>query len=107
MFSFNEPIVSLSRRHIRGENKPNLHKPHPVDEGTLEVAQEPDLSEFTEIATGVERFSLPVTVSREAAASILVDSTPTYMMKAVLVNLLDAGIFTIQRLYYRANIASE
>lgn len=105
--SFSEPIVSLSRRNIRGEQNANLYKPHPANEGTLEEAQEFNLSDFAKITTGEEYFSVTATVRREAAASMLADSTPTKKMKAALVSRLDAEVLTNQRLYHRANIESD
>ena len=107
IFSFYNPIVSLSRGHISGEKPAGLYKYHPADEGTFEEAQEVDLSDFVKIPTGEEDVLLPATVSRGAAASILADSTPTKMMKAVLDSLLDAKTFTNQRLHCRANSEPE
>ena len=107
IFSFNNPIVFLSRRHITGEENAGLYKPHPADEGTFEGAQELDLSDFVKIATGEEDLLLPATVSRGAAASILADSMPTKNMKTVLVIFLDAEMFTNQRLHRRASSEPE
>ena len=106
IFSFNNPIVSLSRGPTSGEKPAGLYNPHPADEGTFDEAQELDLLDFVKIATRKEGFLLPATVSR-AAASILADSTPTKMMKAVLVSLLDAEMFTNQRLHRRASSEPE
>ena len=47
IFSFNNSIVSLSRGHLSGEKPAGLYKPHPVDEGTFEEAQDLDLSHIS------------------------------------------------------------
>ena len=55
MFSFEDPIVSLTRGHILGEKPPpSGYRPHPSDVASLEDAQELHLTGFTKIATGFE-----------------------------------------------------
>ena len=92
IFSFEDPMMSLTRGHIPGEKPPqNGYQPHPSDVNSLEDAQELHLTDFTKIATGFEDYIFPPTLNRSAIATLLVDSTPGGMMRAVITCLLATG----------------
>ena len=92
-FSFEDPIMSLTRGHILGEKPPSSeYQPHPSDVGSLEDAQELHLTDFAKIATGFEDYIFPPTLNRSAIATLLVDSTPGGMMRAVITYLLATEI---------------
>ena len=57
-----------------------------------EDAQELRLTDFAKIATGFEDYIFPPTLNRSAIATLLVDSTPDWMMRAVVTCLLATGI---------------
>ena len=92
IFSFEDPIMSLTRGHIL-EEKPPLsgYQPHPSDVDSLEDAQELHLTDFATIATGFEDYIFPPTLNRSAIATLLVDSTPGGIMLAVITCLLATG----------------
>ena len=93
IFSFEDPIVSLTRGHILGEKPPpSGYKPHPSDVTSLEDAQELHLTDFAKIATGFEDYIFPPTLNRSAIATLLVDSTTGGMMRAIVTCLLVTGI---------------
>ena len=96
IFSFENPIVSLTRGHILGEEPPpsGYHQPCPSDVTSLEDAKELHLTDFSKIATGSEDYISPLTLNRSAIATFLVDSTPGGMMRAVVTCLLDTGILS-------------
>ena len=92
IFSFEDPIMSLTRGHILGERPlPSGYQPHPSDADSLEDAQELHLTDFAKIATGFEDYIFPPTLNRNAIATLLVDSTPGGMKRAVLTCLLATG----------------
>ena len=85
IFSFEDPIVLLTRGHILGEKPPpSGYQPHPSDVTSLEDAQELHLTDFAKIATAFEDYIFPFTLNRSAIATLLVDSTPGGMMRAVV-----------------------
>ena len=89
IFSFEGPILSLTRGRILGEKTPSSgYQPHPSDVSSLKDAQELHLTDFAKIATGFEDYILPPTLNRSAIATFLVDSTPGGMMRAVVTCLL-------------------
>ena len=92
IFSFEDPIMSLTRGHLLGEKPPpSGYQPHPSDVGSLEDAQELHLTDFAKIATGFEDYIFPTTLNRSDIATLLVDSTPGGMMRAVVTCLLATG----------------
>ena len=92
IFSFEDPTISLTRGHILGEKPPpNGYQPHPSDVDSLEDAQELHLTDFAKIATGFEDYIFPPTLNRSAIATLLVDSTPGGMMRAVMTCVLATG----------------
>ena len=81
IFSFEDPILSLTRGHILGENPPSSeYQPHPSDVSSLEDVQELHLADFAKIATGLEGYIFQPTLNRSAIATLLVDSTPGGMI---------------------------
>ena len=93
IFSFEDLIVSLARGHILGEKlPPSGYQRHPTDMTSLEDAQDVRLTDFARIATGFEDYTFPPTLNRSAIATLLVDSTPGGMMRAVVACLLAKGI---------------
>ena len=96
VFSFKDLVLSLTRGHILGEKPPpNGYQSHPFDERSLEDAQELPLANFAKITTGLEGYGFPPTLNRSAIATLLVDSTPGGMMRAVVSCLLAAGVLLI------------
>ena len=92
IFSFEGPILSLTRSHILGEKPPpSSYQPHSSDVDSLEEAQELHLADFAKIATGLEDYIFPPTLNRSAIANLLVDSTPGGMIRAVITCLLATG----------------
>ena len=93
IFSFEDPILSLTRGHNLGEKpRPSGYQHHPSDESSLEDAQELHLADFTKIATGLEDYVFLPTLNRSAIATLLVDSTLSGMMRAVVTCLLITGV---------------
>ena len=93
IFSFEDLIVSLTRGHIVGEKPPpSGYQPHPSDVTSLEDSQQLRLTDFAKFATGFEDYIFPPTLNRSAIATLLVDSTPGGMMRAVVTCLLATGI---------------
>ena len=92
IFSFEDPVVSLTRGHMLGEKPPPSGYQPPSDMTSLEDAQELHLTDFAKIATGFEDCIFPPTLNRSAIATLLVDSTPGGMMRAVVAYLLATGI---------------
>ena len=89
IYSFEAPILPLTRGHILGEKPPSSgYLPHPSDMSSLEDAQELHFTDFVKIATEFEAYIFPPTLNRSAIASLLVDSTPGGMMRAVVTCLL-------------------
>ena len=77
IISSEDPILSLTRAHILGENPPpGGYQPHPSDESSLEDAQEPYLADFAKMARGLEDYVFPPTLNRSTIATLLVNSTP-------------------------------
>ena len=96
IFSFEVPILSLTRGHILGETPPpSGYQPHPFDASSLEDAQELYLTDFPKFATGLKGYVFPPTINRSAIATLLVDSTPGGMMRAVVTCLLIPKASTI------------
>ena len=92
-FSFEDLILSLTRGHILGEKPlPSGYQPHPSDESPLEDVKELHLADFAKIATGVEDYVFPPTLNRSAIVTLLVDSTPGGMMRAVVTCLPATGV---------------
>ena len=96
IFSFEDPIVPLTRGHVLGEKPPpSGYQPCLSDVSSLEDVQEFHLTDFAKIATGFEDYTFPHTLNnRIAIATILVGSTPGGMMRAVVTCHLAAGILT-------------
>ena len=93
IFSFEDPTLSLTRGHLLGEKPPSSgYQPHPSDVGLLDDAQELYLVDFAKIATRLEGYIFPPTLSRSAIATLLVDSTPGGIMRAVLTCRLATGV---------------
>ena len=93
IFSFEDPILSLTQGHILGENPPSSgYQPHPSNVRSLEDAQELHLTDFVKIATGLEGYIFPPTLNRSAIATLLVVFTPSRMMQAVVACLLATGV---------------
>ena len=67
---------------------------HPSDEGSLQDAQELHITDFAKIATGIDNYKIPPTLCRSAMATILVDSAPSDMLRAVLTNILTMRTLT-------------
>ena len=77
IFSFEDPILPLTRGHILREKPPSSgYQPHPSDVSSLQDAQELQLTDFTNIATGFEGYIFPPTLNRSAIATLLIDCTP-------------------------------
>ena len=86
-------ILSLTRGHIFGETPPpSGHEPHPSDEGLLEGAQELHLLGFAKITTGFEGYIFALALERSVITTILVDSTPGGIVRAVVNSLRATGI---------------
>ena len=93
IFSFEDPILSLTRGHILREKIPSSgYLPHPSNASSLEDAQELHLADFAKIATGFEGYIFPPTLSRSVITTLLVDCTPGGMMRAVAICLLATGV---------------
>ena len=93
IFSSEDPILSLTRRHILGEKPPSSgYQTHPSDVSSLEDAQKLYLTDFAKIATGFEDYIFPPTLNRSAIATLPVDSTPGGMIGAVVTCLLATGV---------------
>ena len=93
IFSFEDPILPLTRGHIRGEKSlPSGYQLHLSDEGSLEDDQELHLVNFAKIATSLEGYVFSPKLNRSAIAPLLVHSTPAGMMRAVLTCLLATGV---------------
>ena len=76
IFSFEDPILSLTRGHIPGEKPPSSgYQPHPFDVSSLEDAQELHLADFAKISTGLEGYIFPPTLHL-SVISTLSSSTP-------------------------------
>ena len=89
VFSFKDPIVSLTRGHILVEKPPPSGcQPHPSDAISIEDAKELHLTDFAKIATGFEDYTFPSTLNWNAIATLLADSTSGGMMRAVVTCLL-------------------
>ena len=89
IFSCEDRIMSLTRGHTLGEKPPSSgYRPHPPDVDSLEDAQKLHLADFAKIASGFEDYMFPLTLNRSAIATLLVDSTPGGMMRAVVTYLL-------------------
>ena len=58
----------------------------------VEDAQELHLADFAKIATGLEGYTSPPTLSRSVIATLLVDFTPGGMMRAVVTCLLATAV---------------
>ena len=71
IFSFEDPILLLTRGHILGEKPPpNGYQSHPSNESSLEDAPEFYFVSFTKITTGLEGYVSPPTFSRSAIATL-------------------------------------
>ena len=91
--SFEDPILSLTRGHILGgKPQPNGYQSHLSDVRSLEDAQELHLANFAKITTGLGGYGFPPTLNRSAIGTLLVDSTPGGMMRAVVTCLLATGV---------------
>ena len=69
-----------------------MEKNHHRANTSLEDAQELHVADFTKIATGFEGYIFPPTLNRGAIATLLVDSTPGGMMRAVVTCPLATGV---------------
>ena len=97
IFSFEGLILSLTCGHILGAKpSPSGYTPHSSDEGSLEEAQELHLADFAKVATGMDDYVFPPTLSKNAIATILVDSVPAGMMKFAVTRLVATGIVVRQ-----------
>ena len=84
IFSFEDLIVSLKRGHILGEKPPpSGYQPHPSDGTSTEDAQEFHLTDFAKVATEFKDYIFQPILNRSAIVTLLVDSTPGGMMRAV------------------------
>ena len=89
IFSFEKPILSLTRGHVLGEKPPSSgYLTHASDVSSLEDAQELHLTDFAKIATGFEGYIVPPTLRQSVFANVLVDSTLGGMTRAVVTCLL-------------------
>ena len=71
---------------------PSGYQPLPSDSISIEDAQELHLTDFAKIATGFEDYTSPPTLNWNAIATLLADSTPGGMMRAVVTCLLSTRI---------------
>ena len=93
IFSFEDPILSLTRGRVLGEKlPPSGYPPHPSDELLLEDAQELHLADSAKVATALEGYVFPPTLNRSTIATLLVDSTPGGMVRAVVICFLATGV---------------
>ena len=93
IFSFVDPILSLTRGHILGEKPtPSGYQPHPSGEGSPKDTQELHLVDFAKILTGLEGYVFPPTLNWSTIATLLVDSTPGGMVGAVVTCILANGV---------------
>ena len=112
IFSFENPILSLTRGHILGEKPPSSgYQPHPSDVSSLEDAQELHLADFAKIATGFEGYIFPPTLNRSAIATLLIDSTSGGMVRVVVTCLLATEVLlkapTIPRNWEQGGLSCE
>ena len=101
IFSFRNPILSLTRGHnVGGKPPPSGYRLHQSNEGLalLEDAHELLLADFAKIETGLEDYIFPLTLDRSVIVTILVDSTPGGMVQAVATSLLTTDGCTTESL---------
>ena len=95
VFSFEDHILSTTRAHILGQKPPvGTYQPHATDSGGIEAAEELALEDFAQVVTGQEGYTIPPTVSRRAAATVIANFTIPSMVMEVLGGLAIQGLLT-------------
>ena len=85
IFSFSEPMVTITQEHIMARKPPSeVFSEHPDDKGTLEDAQELSFTDFAKLATTREDFNIPATLRRRDVARVLEECSPPPMLKEAL-----------------------
>ena len=95
VFWFEDYIISTTRAHIMGQ-KPlvGTYQPHTTDSGGIEAVEELSLEDFAQVVTGQEGYTIPPTVSRRAAATVIANFTIPSMVMEVLGGLAIQGLLT-------------
>ena len=106
VFSFDNYIICTTRAPIMGQKPPvGTYQPHATDSGGIEAADELSLEDFAQVVTGQEECTIPPTVSRGTAATMVTNFTiPPMAMEAL-------GELATQRLLrtrgYDANVDED
>ena len=70
------------------------YQPHTTDSGGIEAVEELSLEDFAQVVTGQEGYTIPPTVSRRAAATVIANFTIPSMVMEVLGGLAIQGLLT-------------
>ena len=74
IFTFEDPILSLTRGHILGEKPPPSGcQPHPSEKCSLEDTQELHLADFAKIATVLEGYVFPPPLNPSGPSRVFTD----------------------------------
>ena len=78
-------MLSTTKAHVWDE-KPcaDTYQPHARDSSDIETAEELRFEDFAKVITRQEGYTIPSTVSRGAAATVITNFTIPPMMKEVL-----------------------
>ena len=95
VFSFDDPIISISRTHTMGKKPPEgTYRPRPLGAGDIDQADGLTFAEHQKIGTGrADPWFLP-TISRGAAAAISADFELLPMAREALSGLRAKGLLT-------------
>ena len=95
VFSFEDHMLSTTRAHVMGEKPPvGTYQPHATDSGGIEDAEELTFEDFAKVVSGQEGYTIPPTVSRGAAATVITNFTIPPMVREALGGLAIQDLLT-------------
>ena len=93
--SFEDHVLSITRAHVMGQKPPvRTYQPHVTDSGGIEAAEEQTFEDFAQVVTGQEGYTIPPTVSRRAAATVITNFTIPPTAREALGGLEIQGLLT-------------
>ena len=93
--SFEDHLRSTTRAHNMGHKTlVCTYQPHAKDSIAIAAAEELTLEDVAQVVTGQEGYTIPPTVSRRAAATVIANFTIPSMVMEVLGGLAIQGLLT-------------